>query len=489
MSTVSQADFDEAIGTLNMNLDEGWVMICGILVFFMQAGFAMLEAGSVRSKNSINVLFKNLLDAAISAFFFWLLGFGFAYGKDSGGFIGTDLFALDDESFTATGSSNGVSGLDYHTFFFQWAFAATAATIVSGCVAERCKLEAYFVYSAVISAFIYPVVVHWCWGSGWLSPFAGDDNPEKDFLFDGEKSNNFIDFAGSGIVHMVGGWSGLVGAIVLGPRKGRFAADGTVIDMPGHSVPMALLGTLLLWVGWYGFNAGSTLALSGGASKLAGKVCTTTTLSAAGAIWSAVIYQVARRQPYDLSLCANATLAGLVSITAGCAVVDPWASFVIGMIGGLVFIASSALLKRLQIDDPCDASPIHGFCGLWGCLAIGIFGTDKNAEFAGYVGSAGGFEPIQKGEQFGVQLAGSLAIMAWTIGCALALFLTINYTMGLRVDEDTELEGLDASEHGARAYEYMGEGNMSNTKTIAVQPGNGSENPFAVDTSAVVPME
>mmetsp|Transcript_331 Transcript_331/g.582 ORF Transcript_331/g.582 Transcript_331/m.582 type:complete len:500 (-) Transcript_331:320-1819(-) len=473
ISAVESSVSDVATGA-----DEMWVLVAGILVFFMQAGFAMLEAGSVRSKNSVNILFKNILDAAISAFFFWLLGFGFAYGETQGGFIGGDLFALDDITFTAT-SGSGVANLNYHTFFFQWAFAATAATIVSGCVAERCKLEAYFVYSAVISGFIYPVVVHWGWGDGWLSPFGSD---VEDYLMDGAKSNNLIDFAGSGIVHMVGGWSGLVAAIVLGPRKGRFAADGTPVDIPGHSAPMAVLGTLLLWVGWYGFNAGSTLCIVG-CSKLAAKVATTTTLAAAGAVWTAVIYQTAMRQQFSLSLVGNSVLAGLVSITAPCAVVDPWAAWLTGMIGGLCFIGSSNLLKMLKIDDPCDASPIHGFCGFWGVVACGIFGTDENAAFAGYVGSAAGETPIEDGEQLGVQIIGALAITAWTLGTATIMFLIIHFTIGMRVDESVEDAGLDSSEHGVKAYDYIGEGG---TKTIAVAPA--AEKQYASDPSAVVPV-
>lgn len=359
MSSKTEQRLDELeqyVATIASSTDEMWIILCGILVFFMQAGFAMVEVGSVRSKNSISILFKNLLDAGISALLFWTVGYGFAYGSDSGGFIGTDTFGLDDASYKQI-DDDAIANLNFHTFFFQWTFAATASTIVSGSVAERCKLEAYFVYSALISAFIYPVVAHWGWGDGWLSPFGPDTDG---YLFRGEKSNNLIDFGGSGIVHMVGGFSGLSGAVILGPRRGRFAADGTVLPIPGDSISLVVLGTMILWVCWYGFNAGSTLCIIGSCSKLAAKVAVTTTLAAAGSIWSCVLFQIILRMKHDLTMVANGVLAGLVSITAACAVVEPWAAWVIGMLGGLVFLGSSLLLKLLRIDDPLDAAPIHG---------------------------------------------------------------------------------------------------------------------------------
>mmetsp|Transcript_32671 Transcript_32671/g.72733 ORF Transcript_32671/g.72733 Transcript_32671/m.72733 type:complete len:494 (-) Transcript_32671:217-1698(-) len=457
--SVSQADFDalalrvDALATIATDIfdvsfgeDCMWLLISATLVFFMQAGFAMLEAGAVRSKNAVNILFKNLVDGSISAVAFWWLGYGFAYGDTRDGFIGASRFGLADSDFD---SGDGVLQTQFQGWFFQWAFTATAATIVSGCVAERCKLEGYFLYSAFITVWIYPVIVHWCWGQGWLSPFA-DQN--KDYLFYGTESNNFVDFAGSGVVHTVGGVAGLVGAIALGPRKGRFNADGTVTPVLPHSVPMMLLGTVILWVGWYGFNPGSTLAITGAAGSLAGKVAVMTTISPAFAALTMIAYQRYMDLPYDLGLVINAVLAGLVSITASCAVVEMWAAMLIGIIGCFVYLAFSKLLLYLKIDDPLDASPVHMGCGIWGVLAVGIFGNDDNAAFAGYSGSAAGYHPFRTGEQFGVQIVGIICIIAWTAGWSAFLFYGIKHTIGLRVSEEVEDAGLDTSEHGTSAY-------------------------------------
>mmetsp|Transcript_31004 Transcript_31004/g.52394 ORF Transcript_31004/g.52394 Transcript_31004/m.52394 type:complete len:504 (-) Transcript_31004:328-1839(-) len=471
MSTL-QSSFDGLSGSMDaatFGEDVMWVLICGTLVFFMQAGFAMLEAGAVRSKNAVNILFKNLIDGAISAICFWILGYGFAYGNTKGGFIGVSLYALSGDEFDL----NDTDQLNFQSFFFQWAFAATAATIVSGCVAERCKLEAYFIYSAVLAIWIYPVVVHWCWGQGWLSPFA---DQSYDYLFDGKESNNFIDFAGSGIVHATGGIAGCVAAIALGPRKGRFNPDGTVNPVPAHSVPMMLLGTIILWVGWYGFNPGSTLGVSGSLGSLAGKVAVTTTISAAASALTMVMYQAAIKTPYDIGGVINAILGGLVSITAPCAVVDPWAAFLIGIIGCFVYIGASKALLALQIDDPLDASPIHGACGIWGVLSVGIFGNDDNAAFAGYLGSSTGNHPFRTGEQFGVQLVGMLSIFAWVAGWSVMLFFGLKMAGILRVSEEVETAGLDSSEHGTPAY---ANGDIELTKTAA--PADAPETAVEVE--------
>ena len=444
------AEQEKNIASTNAGVDEFWHLVAGILVFFMQAGFAMLEAGSVQDKNIQNILFKNLMDACIAAVCFWLLGYGFAYGDTGGNFIGTTQFGLVDDTFTAT-ESDKLENLNFHTWFFQWAFAATAATIVSGSVAERCALPAYFIYSAVITTFIYPIVVHWGWGDGFLSPFGSD--PTK-FMFNGEKSNNMIDFAGSGIVHMVGGFSGLMGAYFLGPRKGRFDKDGSVIEKPGHNTLLAVLGVLILWVGWYGFNAGSTLCITGGCSKLASKVAATTTISAAAACLTAVAYQKIAMKTWDLAIAGNAVLAGLVSITANCAVVEPVGAFFIGFFGAFVYIASKKMLIKLKIDDPLDAAPVHGFCGAWGVVAAGIFATDKGVAMAGYVGSAGGNTPVASGEQFGVQVVGMLIILIWTTATSGLMFFILARLNMLRVDEKVEVDGLDVTEHGGLAYHF-----------------------------------
>lgn len=408
----------------------------------MQAGFSMLEAGCVSSKNVANILYKNLMDACLGAVTFWALGYGFAYGDANDGyFIGASNFFLMDESN---------EGGTYQAFFFQWAFAATAATIVSGAVAERTKLSAYFAYAFFITVWIYPVVVHWGWDSeGWLVAW----NANYALLTgDPSKSTGMIDFAGSGIVHMVGGFSGLVGAKVVGPRKGRFTveygSDGKPIVHQEHNKLLASLGVAILWFGWYGFNCGSTLMVSGGASALAGKVAVTTTLGAAGgALATSAIARVVDGH-WDLMASLNGVLAGLVSITAPCSVVEPWAALVIGILGAFVYFGSSKLLAKLHIDDPLDAAPIHGFCGFWGLLACGIFGTDANVAYAyGKTNTA-----ISSGEQFLVQLIGGISIMAWTLIMATILFVGINLTIGMRVDEATEKAGLDVSEHGGNVY-------------------------------------
>lgn len=448
VTTESTADSVE--NGLATDINVFWILICGILVFFMQAGFSMLESGCVAEKNVINILFKNLMDAGIGAIAFWLFGYAFAYGRAEGDnvFIGETNFAL----------SEMVEG-EYHNFFFQWAFAATAATIVSGAVAERCKLSAYFAYSFIITAFIYPVVVHWVWDTeGWLSAFG------TEYLLTGDsaRSNGMIDFAGSGVVHMVGGFSALTGAIACGPRLGRFApatdAEGRAVQPREHNQLIATLGVIILWVGWYGFNCGSTLAMAGGASSLAAKVAVTTTLAAAsGCISCMLFFRFSGNKEYSLLKSLNGVLAGLVSITAGCATVEPWAAFVIGILGAAVYISSSALLARFKIDDPLDASPIHGFCGFWGVLAVGIFSTDKNIAVAYHPDYE--TEALASGAQFAVQLVAALAIFAWTTISSGVMFFLISKTIGIRVTSMQEIVGMDLSEHGGAAYSAQQTGN------------------------------
>ncbi|EKX32727.1 ammonium transporter [Guillardia theta CCMP2712] len=424
----------------------------GALVFFMQAGFAMLEAGIVHPKNTINILFKNMIDASIAAIGFWLIGYGFAYGKDSGGFIGGSNFALDEVYNKAGGCTKASDGSwscspdGWESWFFQWAFTGAAATIVAGSVCERTKIGAYFVYSIIITAFIYPVVVHWVWGTGWLSAWgAYGDNPRP--LFTGNtNSNGMIDFAGSGVVHMVGGFSGLMGAIVVGPRIGRFNADGTVNELYAGNKTLQSLGAFILWFGWYGFNCGSTLAISGGLGQVAGKVAVNTTIAAAAGAIGATFITFIFEGHYDISMGLNGLLAGLVGVTANCSVVNPWAALIIGLVASLILYLGHYLLLKLKIDDPCDACIVHGFCGMWGVWSAGIFCSDGNIQYAGYpnVNNA-----CARGEQFGVQIVGSLVVAAWVMGTAGMTFLAIDKTIGMRVSEDIEHAGLDASEHGA----------------------------------------
>ena len=448
------ADVDSvaaSVASVAVSVNTLWVALSAILVFFMQLGFAMLEAGSVRKKNTSNIIFKNFMDAALAAVVFWIFGFAFAYGvDDENGFIGSSNFALGENA-------------DYIGWFFQYAFSATATTIVSGAVAERTKLVAYMVYSIVISGFIYPVVVHWVWDAdGWLS--AGNDTF-------GDGHYGMIDFAGSGVVHMVGGVAGLMGAILVGPRIGRFKENrccarnvpapelppaGTIgtdhvhgDPIPGQSKVFVALGTFILWVGWYGFNGGSTLGFTGGAEALGSKVLVTTTLAASAACISSVFLGRAVSGHYSLGIATNGVLAGLVAITAPCATVDPWAAFVIGVLAGLLYVGASATVAKLGIDDPLDAVAVHGVNGFFGVLAVGIFSTDENIAVA--YGTLN--ESYSSGHQFGVQLLAAVVIAAWTAATSGIMFFIVKKTTGLRVPRETELLGLDHLEHGGWAFE------------------------------------
>jgi Amt family ammonium transporter len=397
----------------------------------------MVEAGFVRSKNTTNILMKNVLDCSVGAIAFFFVGWAFAYGDSdsSNGFIGLGNFALND--FT-----------DYSGWIFQFAFAATAATIVSGAMAERTKFGAYLFYSVFISAIIYPVVVHWAWsGDGWLSAFA--DDPIG--------SNGYIDFAGSGVVHMVGGFAGLIGAIMVGPRLGKFGPRGEVNAIPGHNIAIATLGMFILWFGWYGFNPGSTLALSGGASELAARVAVTTTLAAGTGGVAAVLYTKFTTGIYDMGLTVNGVLGGLVGITAGCATIDPWAAIVVGGVAAIVVILGVRLLESLKVDDPVGAVSVHGFAGVWGVLAVGLLSSENGVESAAYADPSkyglllgGGFE------QLGIQALGVVAIAGWTVVTAGALFAALKVTGQLRVSEEEEHRGLDLFEHGIDAYPDFG---------------------------------
>jgi len=430
------------ISLLYGRLDILWLLFGAYLVFFMQCGFALLEAGSVRAKNTKNILLKNVLDACLGAIIWWFMGFPIALGDSTGKFAGGKDFFMKDLTANVNGSSN------YFAFWmFQWAFAATAATIVSGAVAERCKFVAYLVYTTCLTAFIYPVVVHWAWSSeGWLSAWTGDDAP---YL----KANGLIDFAGSGVVHMTGGAAALVGAVFLGPRTGRFTPTGAVVDMPGHSTVLAALGTFILWFGWYGFNPVSTLAFEymGDAARVA----VTTTLSAAAGGCTTLAIHVALKNPPDVFPALNGILAGLVSITAPCPVVEPWAAAFIGFVGGFVYYGSSSLLKKLQIDDPLDASPVHFFCGIWGVLSVGLFAEKE------YVGSVYGKDPDAYGafmggggKQLGNQIIGVLAITGWVCSTCALVFGTLKALKMLRVSAEDEELGLDSSHHGGDAYNF-----------------------------------
>ena len=433
-------EVEDAIADLTAAIDTAWLLIAGILVLFMQAGFGLVESGFIRSKNVTNILMKNALDLSFGAIAYWAVGFGLAYG--------TTEF-IDIRFFGGGNFFLGGADADYAGFFFQFAFAATAATIVSGAVAERTKFAAYLIYTVAITAVIYPVITHWVWGEGFLSAYA------TNIQFG---DNGMIDFAGSTVVHSVGGWAALVGAVMVGARRGKYNADGSVNPMPGHSMPLGFLGVMILWIGWYGFNAGSTLGLSGGFADLAARVAVTTTLAAgAGAASAMAISKLRGSGKSDLSLTLNGVLGGLVGITAGCATVEPWAAIIIGLVAGAVIVFGVELLDRLRIDDPVGAVPVHLFNGIWGTLAVGLFTTQANlgpnyADSAAYGLLVGGGI-----EQFMYQVIGVVAVGVWTVVTSVLLFSAIKFTIGLRASESEEESGLDVAEHAMEAYpEFTG---------------------------------
>ena len=416
------------------SLDAFWMLLSGFLVFWMSAGFSLLEAGSVRHRNAVNIMFKNLGDLVVGAICYYLTGYGLAYGTDNEGspsykFIGSGGYFISDKSQRAF-------------WYFQFAFAATGATIVSGAVAGRVNLFGYFIVAAWLTCFVYPVVSHWIWATGgWASAFT--PGPGPDTLFE---DCGMIDFAGSGVVHMTGGTAAFWAALFIGPRHGRFP-NGSSERIPPHNIGNCALGCFVLWFGWYGFNCGSTLVLD---SELMAKVAVTTTLSPAAAGITSMVYTRRVRGYFDILTTINAILGGLVGITAGCSVVDDEASILIGAVSALVVIGASELLDRLRIDDPLDAVPVHGCCGIWGCLAVGIFATPENISrsYGGRV-CAGN----TNGVQFMSQLVGVFAIFGWVTVMSVPCFMVLERLQLFSVSSKVQAEGLDRVEHGgARAF-------------------------------------
>ncbi|CDF39904.1 unnamed protein product [Chondrus crispus] len=414
-------------------LDTMFVLVSGYMVFLMQCGFAMLTAGSVRTKNTKNVLLKNILDACVGAIAYYLFGWAFAYGGDSkiNGFIGSGNFAL-------SASSEGDFD-DFTGFFFQWAFAATAATIVSGSVAERTSFYAYISYAFFLTAFVYPVVSHWVWGGGFLSNIFG---------------HGMIDFAGCSVVHMVGGFAGLAGAAIVGPRYGRFNAEGKPVPMPGHSATLCTLGTFMLWFGWYGFNPGSALGISGGAYTVVARCAVTTTIAAAAGGITTLVLKKVMDHIFDLLAVLNGILAGLVAITACCAFVEVWAAVIIGAIGA--------------------AFPIHGAVGFWGALCSGIFNSKTYQAAAGLPDQQGGFVmDISEWKLFASNLVGCIIIVCWVLVLIVPFFFALNVMGLLRISESEELIGNDISKHGGPAYPNDPVGELEETNvsdSLAMDP-------------------
>ena len=409
-------------------LNNIWVFIAGVLVFFMQAGFALVEAGLTRAKNVVNIFAKNMADAIVGILAFFATGFAFAFGGD-GWFIGTDGFFLDGLDLAAI-PEGGLSPAT--TFFFQAVFAATAVTIASGAMAERTKFSAYLIFSAIMCAFIYPVVVHWTWGGGLIADIQIGDAV-------------FSDFAGSGIVHMTGGIAAFMGALFLGPRIGKYDENGNPRAIPGHSIPFAILGVFILWFGWFGFNPGSELLADEFVSTIA---VNTILAAAAGGLFCTITIWIVAGKP-DVAMIGNGVLAGLVAITAPCGAVTPLMSVVIGAIGGILVVFSVLFFDKVKIDDPVGAISVHGVVGAWGLLSIGLFSTYDDAflgrEDAGLF-YGGGFD------QLAVQVVMLLIILAWVGITTAIVFGAIKATIGLRVSAEEEIEGLDVLEHGLQGY-------------------------------------
>lgn len=432
---------EEILNAVNGDLFGVWYLIGAALVFWMQAGFAMVETGFTRAKNAGNILMKNLMDFCIGTVVFILIGFGLLLGEDMVGLIGRPGFDI----------ITSYSDFDWSGFIFNLVFCATTATIVSGAMAERTKFLSYCVYSALISAFIYPIEAHWIWGGGWLAQIG------------------FHDYAGSTAIHMVGGISALIGAKILGPRIGKFTKDkdGKIIKVnafPGHNLPLGCLGVFILWLGWYGFNGAAAQSVDELAS-----IFVTTTIAPAIATVVCLIFTWIKYGKPDVSMCLNASLAGLVAITAPCDVTDCIGAAVIGAVAGLLVIFGVWLLDyKLRIDDPVGAVAVHCLNGIWGTIAVGLFSTSASPAFE-TAGIKGGLFYGGGLEQLGLQLVGLAAVAAWTAVSITFVFLLIKSVMGLRVSEEEEIVGLDSCEHGlASAYSGFSILDISNTMTMEV---------------------
>jgi Amt family ammonium transporter len=395
-----------------------WMMVSTALVFFMHLGFSFLEIGLTRQKNTINILFKNIFIICAGLLLYYVAGFNLMYPGDFNGYLGFSGFGLPlpENGLTPDYASGGYT---YWTdFLFQGMFAATAATIVSGAVAERVKLGAFMIFTIIYVGVVYPIVGSWQWGGGFLTTLGGENG-------------GFYDFAGSTLVHSVGGWAALIAIFLLGPRIGKFGADGKINAIPGHNIPLATAGVLILWLGWFGFNGGSVLSADPGATSL---VLVTTSLAAAAGGFGAFILSAIRYKNYDLTMFLNGILGGLVGITAGADQMSPNDAVMIGLIAGAIIVLAVALIDRLRLDDPVGAVAVHLICGIFGTLAVGLFGAKAGMD------------------QFIYQLTGVGIVGAFCVASAWIILFTLKKTIGLRVSKQEELEGLDLHEHGMDAY-------------------------------------
>jgi Amt family ammonium transporter len=449
-------ELKKGIEGVQKNADVIWTVVAAALVFFMQAGFAMVETGFTRAKNAGNIMMKNLMDFAMGGLAFWAIGFGLMFGI-SNGFTGWSDFFLSFDNSTIDGQWG------YTFWLFQVVFAATAVTIVSGAMAERTKFAGYLTYSFFISLFIYPIFGHWAWGN-LLNPANGDSGAWL-------AKRGFIDFAGSTVVHSVGGWAALAGAIVLGPRLGKFGKDGKPRVIPGHSLTLAALGVFILFLGWFGFNPGSTTAANGSVARIAVNTLLAGCLGAIAALFTAW----AKFGKPDIGMTLNGTLAGLVAITSPCATVTTAGAVLIGAIAGVIVVFAVLFFDRIRIDDPVGAISVHGVCGAFGTLSAALFHENL---FLG--------KPYNLGEQLITQAIGVLTAFVWTFSICFVLFKVIAATIGLRVSAEEELEGLDLSEHGADCYPdfapAVGSGGISLGAPAAPEPGlvPGKVNPAEI---------
>ncbi|MBI1178676.1 ammonium transporter [bacterium] len=428
------AELTTTTGALRVGLDTLWVLLAGALVFFMNTGFACVESGLCRSKNCVNILAKNFVVFACASLSFYFIGWGIMFGSGSG-FMGTEgLFALTGadnspamgDAYKGVYSSIAWSGTPLLAkFFFQLVFAGTAATIVSGAVAERIKFMSFVIFSFILVAVLYPITGHWIWGGGWLG------------------TGGFYDFAGSTVVHSMGGWAALAGAIVLGPRLGKFR-DGKIHPIPGHNLSLATLGVFILWLGWFGFNPGSTMGVGDG-SAIAHVFVTTNTAAVAAIITSMITAWVMLGKP-DLSMILNGCLAGLVAITAPCAFVTVGGSIIIGAVAGVLVVVAVIFFDKIKIDDPVGALSVHLVNGIWGTLALGIFADNKISNAVAAFDVTGGMKQTM------IQLKGIIAVGAFTFIASMVIWYIIKAVMGLRVSAEEETEGLDIGEHGNEAY-------------------------------------
>ena len=443
--------FAQTTADLKVGIDTMWVLITAALVFFMNLGFALVESGMCRAKNTVNILSKNFIVFAISSLAFYVLGWGLMFGNGNG-FVGLEgLFMLggaDNSPVTGDAYSGAYKAIAWTgvplnaKFFFQLVFAGTAATIVSGAVAERIKYISFIAFSFLLVAFIYPITGHWIWGGGFLAT-AG-----------------FFDFAGSTVVHSVGGWAALAGILVLGPRLGKYASDGRMNAMPAHSYTSAVIGCFVLWLGWFGFNPGSTMAVDG--SAISHIFMTTNTAAIMGLLTATAMSWMWDGKP-SLGMSINGCLAGLVAITAPCAFVTVPVSLLIGLLSGVLVVSAVKLLDRLKIDDPVGAVPVHLFNGVFGTLCVGLFAVDK------ITGTATGNGLFYGGglTLLFAQLQGIVAVAVYTLGVSVAFWFAVKLAMGLRVSKAEEMEGLDIGEHGEYAYVIPGTGGVPELEQVA----------------------